>query len=137
PSLALLAVATGGAAGTVLSQPQGSEKTIVALTPLPPAPETLPLGPRLIPWPGHAGFTIVLAAVPTRAGLTRARREAMRALRAGLPEVGILVSSRYPDLHPGYYLVFSGVYDSLEEAQTRLPRASARFPGAFARQIAR
>ncbi len=137
PALALLAVAAAGAGGAVLSRPTESRPTIVALSPLEPAPATLPLGRRLVPWPAHDGFTVVLAAVPTRAGLARARRVALQALRAGFPEVGILVSSRYPDLHPGYYLVFSGVYDSLEEAQARLPRALARFPGAFARQVAR
>jgi hypothetical protein len=51
--------------------------------------------------------------------------------------VGILVSTSYAGLRPGYYVVFTGVYDSIEEAQGKLAAASARFPGAYAKQIAR
>jgi hypothetical protein len=49
----------------------------------------------------------------------------------------VLVSDRFASLHPGYYVVFSGVYDSLEEAQTAVGRVVSRFPNAYAREIAR
>ena len=39
-----------------------------------------------------------------------------QARRKGLSPVGILDSSRYASLHPGYYVVFQGVYDSEPEA---------------------
>lgn len=145
PSLACLAVAAAGAAGAIAARAGGGgEKTIVALSPLVPAPAEAPGteaagrpgGRALIPWPGRHAYTVVLAAVPTRRGQGEARAQALRALRAGLPEVGILVSARYPGLHPGYYLVFSGVYDTLEEANSHLPKAASRFPSAYAREIA-
>ncbi len=136
-SLALLALAAAGAAGAVVATSGDEEGALLALSPLQPAPAALEGLRPLIPWPGHDGFTIVLAAVPARRGLGPARAQALRARRSGLPEVGVLVSDRYPDLHPGYYLVFSGIYDSLEEAHSHLPRAAARFPGAYARRIAR
>jgi hypothetical protein len=34
--------------------------------------------------------------------------------------VGILDSSRYASLHPGYWVVFAGVYDSEAEATSAL-----------------
>lgn len=126
--MAATAVAVAWSAG-------GRERPLVALSPLLPAPAPSPVVKGLIPWPRHEGFTIILAARPAARGLAAARELALEARRAGLPEVGILLSSRYPDLHPGYYLVFSGVYDTLEEAQSRLPRAGRHFPAAYARHV--
>ena len=62
---------------------------------------------------------------------------AAHAARAGLPQVGVLDSARFASLHPGYYVVFAGVYDSLADAQTAATRLSGRYPNAYARQIAR
>ena len=59
------------------------------------------------------------------------------ALKAGLPQVGVLVSKKYASLHPGYYVVFSGVYDNFADAQTAATAASGKFPSAYARQITR
>lgn len=137
PSLLLLLAAAAGAAGAVLAGRGKEPATVVALSPLQPVLAPL-AGPRgLVPWPAHDGFTVIVAALPARRGLGPARAQALRARQAGLPEVGILLSDRYPDLHPGYYLVFSGIYDTLEEAQSHLPRAATRFPGAYARRVAR
>jgi hypothetical protein len=58
-------------------------------------------------------------------------------LKRRLPKVGILVSSSYPSLQPGYYIVFSGIFVSLEEAQSSLDTAKAAFPAAYARPIVR
>ena len=49
----------------------------------------------------------------------------------------MLDSNGFASLHPGYYVVFAGVYDSLEEAQIAARRVAARFPNAYARQITR
>jgi hypothetical protein len=51
--------------------------------------------------------------------------------------VGILVSGKFSSLHPGYFVVFSGVYDTLDDAQTAATRALGRFPNAYAREITR
>jgi hypothetical protein len=48
----------------------------------------------------------------------------------------VLDSSRYPSLHPGYYVVFSGVYDSLSSAQAAASRAAdAGYGNAYARRV--
>ena len=45
------------------------------------------------------------------------------ARQAGLRAVGILDSSQYASLHPGYWIVFTGVYGSAAEATSALPPA--------------
>ena len=92
----------------------------------------------LATWPaGRRGYTLVLRSIPTSAGRATARSEALRAREAGMPDVGLLESSRYASLHAGYYVVFSGVYDSLEDAEAALARARARgFGFAYPREIA-
>ena len=149
PSLVTLIVAAGGAAAAIAAthgRKANGTRTLVALSPLQPAPPAPPpaSGPKhakasqqLIPWPAGNGYTIVLATLPLSAGGKAARAKALTALRAGLRQVGVLVSSSYPSLQPGYYVVFSGVYASLEEAQSDLDTAKSSFPGAYARPIAR
>jgi hypothetical protein len=100
---------------------------------LPPAPKPAPK-PHLIRWPGTNGYTVVLASETTRAA---AAAKAQTALGQGLPKVGLLVSARYSSLHPGYYVVFSGVYGTLAEAQSAASAAAKRYPSAYARQITR
>jgi hypothetical protein len=52
-----------------------------------------------------------------------------------VPSVGVIVSSRFSGLHPGYYVVFSGIYDSFEEARSAATRVGDRFRSAYPRQI--
>jgi hypothetical protein len=109
-----------------------------------PPPETEPLPPpppqarRVIAWPGgRNGFTVVLASVP-EGGRAQATQKAKQASDAGLNQVGVLDSSRYPSLHPGYLVVFSGVYQTLEQARAASARARDRgYRDAYAAQVAR
>jgi hypothetical protein len=90
----------------------------------------------IISWPvGEQGYTIVLASVPKRRGRNAADRKANEAVDRGLSEVGVLDSSEYSSLNPGYYVVFTGVYDDQAEATSALPRARSAFPLAYAREI--
>lgn len=91
----------------------------------------------IISWPaGRDGYTVVLKSTPKSDGRGPAESAAQRAINAGLRDVGILDSSNYSTLRPGYYVTFSGVYDTLNEAQSALPRArSAGFPLAYVRQV--
>ena len=59
------------------------------------------------------------------------------ALRARF-EVGVIDSGQFSSLHPGYYVVFTGVYSSADEAEAalRTVRASG-FSSAYTRQISR
>jgi hypothetical protein len=106
----------------------------------PPPPTTTAQAPgSLTPWPaGRSGFTVVLESLPTSSGRSLALDRARAASRAGLPQVGVLDSSRYSSLHPGYYVVFSGVYGSLGQAQSAQATAAAKgFRLAYAREITR
>ncbi len=95
---------------------------------------------RVISWPaGRNGYTVVLFSLPkTTTGRREARQKAREALGAGLEQVGILDSSQFSSLHPGYYVVFSGIYASRAEAERGRRAASAKgFASAYARQITR
>jgi hypothetical protein len=161
-SLLLLLVAAGSAtAGIVAGRDTGTggSETVVAISPVVTAPPAPPAAkpqptPRTTPtttpapapappkqlteWPARDGYTVVLASIPARGtGLDDARSKAKTARSGGVRDVGILVSSRFASLHPDYYVVFAGVFDSLEEAQTAANRLSGRYPNAYARQITR
>lgn len=136
PVAAAALVAGGGAAAAIAAgADDSSDTTIVALTPLRAAspPAATPTTLRL--WPRRDGYTIVLAALPTTLGAKAARARALAATRSGVPDVGVLASSRYASLHPGYWIVFSGVYPTLDEALAGLPRAARYARSAYAQQI--
>jgi hypothetical protein len=163
PSLAALVIAAIAASATIVwtrdAESAASETlvgdtsplptTVVAIEPTPPSaptvptttqPRTTPPPParrRLIEWPrGRSGWTLVLASLPTSAKRDAALAKARQALEAGLPQVGVLDSSRYASLHPGYFVVFSGIYDSLSAAQTAASRAAdAGYGNAYARRV--
>jgi hypothetical protein len=166
PSLLALvvAVAAGGAAiwWTRDAQSAAPETLVGDTTPLPTTVETIPettapAAPtvpttttrtrttprstrrRMIEWPqGRSGWTLVLASLPTTAGRNAAVAKARQALSAGLPQVGVLDSARYSSLHPGYFVVFSGVYDTLSTAQDAASRAADRgYGNAYARRVTR
>jgi hypothetical protein len=160
-SLLLLLVAAGSATAGIVAgrdtDTAGGGDTIVATSPVvaaPPAPPAAKPAPKpkatpvparaqkrapgLTKWPARNGYTVVLASIPARGGgLEDARTKVKTARDGGLRDVGVLVSSRFASLHPGYYVVFAGVYESLEDAQTAASRLAARYPNAYARQITR
>jgi hypothetical protein len=164
PSLLALviAVVAGGAAiwWTRDAQSAASETLVGDTTQLPPPPPatvpattsqtpTAPTTTRatttrrppqrrgLIEWPrGRNGWTLVLASYPTSTRRETAVAKARQALEAGLAQVGVLDSSRYSSLHPGYFVVFSGVYPTLSAAQDAASRAAdAGYGNAYARRV--
>jgi hypothetical protein len=114
---------------------------------LPTAPEpttstpSKPAGPKngRYVWPARRnGWTIVLVSYPKTTGRTAALDTANRAAHSGLTQVGVLDSSRYASLQPGYYVVFTGIYASKSDADAAVSTArQASFGGAYTRQIAR
>jgi hypothetical protein len=92
----------------------------------------------IISWPSNKdGFTVVLKSTPVSEGRGPAESAAQQAINRGLPEVGILNSSNYSTLNPGFYVTFTGVYDTENEAENALPRArSSGFPTAYVREVA-
>jgi hypothetical protein len=80
----------------------------------------------------------VLESIPLSAGRGLAAARAVTAVRAGLPQVGVLVSSDFRSLHAGYYVVFSGVYGSSAAATAALTAArSGGFGDAYQVRVAR
>jgi hypothetical protein len=108
-------------------------------TPEPPPARPAPRAPRrLIAWPEEtSGWTIVLASVPTgRGNRAVATRQAREAVDQGLRQVGVLTSSGFSSLHPGYLVVFSGVYATRSAAEQALSRArAAGYEAGYTREI--
>ena len=144
---ALRAVATGvvallGAAAAVAATgSDGGQATLVtaiggfATTPDSAGEE--PVRPSgVAEWPtDEDGWTIALASMPQTAGRAAALDRARAARRRGLPQVGVLDSSRYASLHPGYWIVFSGVYSSEAEATSALEDARRASRTAVVRHV--
>jgi hypothetical protein len=92
---------------------------------------------RPVAWPtGRTGRTVVVASVPTTSGREAALRHARAAIAAGLPRVGVLDSSKFASLRPGYFVVFSGVYETEDGALAAVEAAQSRgYPRAYEREI--
>lgn len=100
----------------------------------PPPP---PRKAALVFWPaGKSGWTIVLDSVPAANGRTGAVAEAKQAARLGMKEVGVLDSAGFSSLHPGYFVVFAGIYDTEAEAQSHVIEAHRHgYRGPYPRPI--
>lgn len=127
----------------VAPPPTGPPPTVAPPTPpqtvtTPTVPEQPPPG-ALRQWPANRnGYTVVLVSLPANGGRAQATAKAKQASNAGLQDVGVIDSGRFSSLHPGYYVVFAGVFGSLGEAQDAVAAArSAGFGGAYPRQITR
>lgn len=137
-----ISTATGGSLTVTdptptLTAPEPTTPTAPTTTaPTTTAPPPPPRNPASIQWPrDRRGWTIVLLSLPRANGRPAANEQAARARQRGLRRVGVLDSARYASLHPGYYVVFQGVYASEAEAASALQRARAVFPNAYQRAI--
>ncbi len=137
-----VSVATGGSltATSDVSTLTAPEPTTAPATtqtaPTTTAPAPPPVNPASIEWPrDRKGWTIVLLSLPQSNGRAAADARAKQARDGGLRQVGVLDSSLFASLHPGYYVVFTGVFDSEAEASSALQRARAVFMSAYQRQI--
>jgi hypothetical protein len=90
-----------------------------------------------VTWPmSKDGFTVVLKSVPTSNGRSQAEAAADKARTNGLSQVGILNSSDFSSLNPGYYVTFTGIYDTQSQANAALPNARSKgFPTAYVREV--
>jgi hypothetical protein len=83
-------------------------------------------------WPaGKSGWTVVMASTTSRADGEKRARD----LQAKGQNVGLLESSKYSSLRSGFWVVFSGVYDSQSAAQKASEQAQSAAPGAYAREV--
>jgi hypothetical protein len=89
-------------------------------------------------WPAaRDGYTIILKSVPTSEGRGQADSAAQRAINNGLTQVGVLNSSDYSSLNAGYWVTFTGIYDTQGQADAGLPNARSKgFPTAYTRRVA-
>jgi hypothetical protein len=127
---------TGGTPTLTAPEPTTAASTTAAATaPATTAPPR-PANPAAITWPrGERGWTIVLLSLPQASGRDAAAAQAKKGRDGGLRRVGVLDSSQYASLHPGYYVVFQGVYSSEAEAASALQRVRTVFPSAYQREI--
>jgi hypothetical protein len=130
--LAFVVASTGTAAAVAATDRANGDGDVVTATggfATVPRSSTLPppsAGERTgtIAWPaGEDGWTIALASVPQTEGRRAAMRRARDARRRGLSPVGLIDSSQFASLHPGYWVVFTGVYSTEAEATSELQRA--------------
>ena len=77
----------------------------------------------------------MLVSVPKVEGRDAAVARAADARRRGLQGVGVLDSSRFASLHPGYWIVFTGSYASEPEAASHLRTAKSVQRGARTERI--
>jgi hypothetical protein len=119
--------------GPLPTAPEAGGSTRTKKTPAPTAAN------GRLTWPvGRNGWTIVLFSYPITSGTTAAYATASRAAHTGLPEVGVIDAGQFSSLHPGYFVVFSGVYSSKSEAEAALRSVHASgFSSAYTRQISR
>jgi hypothetical protein len=144
-SLLGLVVALAGAAVAVAATNGDDTSSLRTATggfaraPVEGSPETPEVSSdTVIDWPlGEDGWTIALASFPQTGGRKVAVARAREARRRELPSVGVLDSSRYASLHPGYWIVFTGVYSSEAEATSALGRARAFSRTANVRPVVR
>jgi hypothetical protein len=84
-------------------------------------------------WPGGSGYTAVLASVGSQ---SEAESIQSRATAEGL-DAGVLYSSEFSSLRPGYWVVFSGQFLSQPDASARAERAkSLGYSDAYPRFVA-
>jgi hypothetical protein len=127
---------TGGTPTLTAPEPTTPTETTSPATTTPPTTAPPPANPAAIAWPrDRRGWTIVLLSLPQTNGRDAAAAQAKKARDGGLRRVGVLDSSRYASLHPGYYVVFQGVYADEAEASSALQRARSVFPSAYQREI--
>jgi cell division septation protein DedD len=86
--------------------------------------------------PGKSGFTVVIASMPTKAA---AEDKLAKAKAAGITGAAILHSDDFPSLNPGYWVVFDGQYDSVDQAQSQAAadRGKGEFGDAYPRFVSK
>jgi hypothetical protein len=116
-------------------EPTTAPTTTQTTAPAPPPPP--PPAKALVTWPaGRSGWTIVLDSLPSSNGRAPALAEARQALHLGLKKVGVLDSAQFSSLHPGYLVVFFGIYSSQAAAQSSIIDAHQKgYGGAYPRRI--
>jgi hypothetical protein len=120
---------TTGPTGVIPTPPTGVSGPTGPIDTATPVPTST--GGSVGSWPkGKTAYTVILFSETTRSS---AKSKAQTV--SSLPKVGILNSSHFSTLRGGYFVVFSGQYDTLDAAQDAAKSAASQAPGAYAKQV--
>lgn len=103
----------------VSSLKRGARPDAATTTESVPEPGPEPTATSLGDWPGGTGYTAILASLSSE---SEARTEQAQATARGL-DAGVLFSTEFRSLRPGYWVVFSGDFGTVAEAGERAERA--------------
>ena len=93
---------------------------------------TPPTGSSAGDWPaGETAWTAILSSLGIESAATAAKSK----LESQGEPAGVLFSSDFPDLRPGYWVVFSGTYSTKQPAVNQATKLRGEVPGAYAREI--
>ena len=139
----LIAVLTAGGDPRLPVEPSPSVVVVASTTPTPTPTQTATATatgtatpePRSVPgdWPAdRSAYTVILSSEETRGEAEAVVAQA----RGNLPTVGVLRSRDFPSLRPGWWVAFSGAFDTRAGAQVNADDArSAGFPSAYVRFV--
>ncbi len=114
-------------AGTSTAPPAATAPATTAAT-----TTAAPSGGGASDWPaGKSGWTAVVASAKEQSAAQQKKTQ----LQSDGQPAGILFSSDYSSLNPGYYVVFSGVFSSQSAASAQAAKVRSQFPGAYPRQV--
>lgn len=118
--------------GTEFPSVSLSTDTTLTEAPVTDITETTATAAFISDWPsGTTAYTAILSSVRE---LAEAQATAERARGTG-ESAGVLFSTDHAGLSPGFYVVYSGVFDTRAEAVAHARKLAANFSGANARQI--
>jgi hypothetical protein len=106
-------------------------------TPAPTDTSATPAPAAASGWPpGKSAFTVIVASMPSEAA-AKTKLDAAKA--AGITSAAILHSDDFPTLRPGYWVVFDGQYDTIEQATTQATadRGKGEFSDAYPRFVSK
>jgi hypothetical protein len=117
---------------TLTPDPAATPTPTPSATPTPSPTSTPGSSGSIAEWPaGTDGWTVVLA---SKSSEDAARDSAESFSAEGIPDVGILDSNDFSSLKGGFWVVYSGEYDTQAEATDALDGIDA--PDAYIRRIA-
>jgi SPOR domain len=133
------AVATPAGLHDPFAKPHSSQAAIAPAAAKPVSASPLP-GTIVVGTPGAGkvtvqGWIVILASIPTAQGAEAANSFAAQARKAGIGAVSVLNSSNRKPLRGGYWVVYTGPYNTLAEVSTAVDAIHAGFKTAYIRQL--
>ncbi|MGZ4415935.1 MAG: SPOR domain-containing protein [Gaiellaceae bacterium] len=123
------------------ASPSSVDAGVAPVAPVKPVKvPTLP-GTIIIGTPGAGkvavqGWIVILASIPTAQGQSSANSFAAQARKAGIDNISILNSSNRKPLRGGYWVVYTGPYDTLAQVSTAAGSVhGAGFGTAYIREL--